>query len=156
MALPEIKTPKKMLYFDEKEILMKHKAFSLFLVAACLAFPGVGDAKDHKHNGKHKIRESDRVVIQNYLREDYRHSCPPGLAKKHNGCRPPGQAKKYHIGDTLPDYVVLLPVPRDVLVHLHPVEPGYRYVQVDKDIYLIGEASKKIIDAVTLLSAVGN
>jgi len=26
-------------------------------------------------------------------------SCPPGLAKKHNGCRPPGQARKrYNVG----------------------------------------------------------
>ncbi len=23
-------------------------------------------------------------------------TCPPGLAKKHNGCMPPGQAKKYY------------------------------------------------------------
>ena len=35
--------------------------------------------------------------------------CPPGLAKKHNGCLPPGQAKKRHhaqrygVGDYLPD-----------------------------------------------------
>ena len=24
--------------------------------------------------------------------------CPPGLAKKHNGCMPPGQAKKLYRG----------------------------------------------------------
>ena len=24
--------------------------------------------------------------------------CPPGLAKKHNGCMPPGQAKKLRVG----------------------------------------------------------
>jgi len=29
--------------------------------------------------------------------------CPPGLAKKHNGCMPPGQVKKlYRIGQRLP------------------------------------------------------
>jgi hypothetical protein len=29
--------------------------------------------------------------------------CPPGLAKKHNGCMPPGQAKKlYRIGQRFP------------------------------------------------------
>ncbi|HET7708825.1 MAG TPA: hypothetical protein VFK50_04725 [Sphingomicrobium sp.] len=29
--------------------------------------------------------------------------CPPGLAKKNNGCRPPGQAKKlYNIGQRYP------------------------------------------------------
>src|SRR5262245_9557982 len=25
--------------------------------------------------------------------------CPPGLAKKHNGCLPPGQARKLYRGD---------------------------------------------------------
>ena len=30
---------------------------------------------------------------------DARGNCPPGLAKKHNGCLPPGQAKKlYNVG----------------------------------------------------------
>jgi hypothetical protein len=29
--------------------------------------------------------------------------CPPGLAKKHNGCLPPGQAKKlYNVGQRFP------------------------------------------------------
>lgn len=29
--------------------------------------------------------------------------CPPGLAKKHNGCMPPGQAKKlYNVGQRWP------------------------------------------------------
>jgi len=31
------------------------------------------------------------------------HGCPPGLAKKNNGCLPPGQAKKlYNVGQRLP------------------------------------------------------
>jgi hypothetical protein len=29
--------------------------------------------------------------------------CPPGLAKKHNGCMPPGQAKKLIRGQRFPD-----------------------------------------------------
>ena len=69
---------------------------------------------------------------------------------------PPGQAKKYRVGYPLPDDVVYVPVPRDLLVHLSPVPAGYQYVKVDKDVLLIAEASKKVIDAVTLLSAVGN
>ena len=33
----------------------------------------------------------------------YGHSCPPGLAKKNNGCLPPGQAKKlYNVGGHFP------------------------------------------------------
>ena len=77
--------------------------------------------------------------------------CPSGLAKKQNGCLPPGQAKKYRIGDTLPDDHTDLP--EDILTSLTPPD-GYFYAMVDKDVLLVSEASKKIIDAVTLLSAV--
>lgn len=118
-----------------------------------------GEDKDYHHSRRHSdhdklvIVDSDRVIIQNYLHNYYINTCPPGLAKKRNGCLPPGQAKKlYVIGEPLE--VSWYPVP-DVLLHqLYPVPVGYRYVMVDKDVLLIGEASKKVIDAITLLSAV--
>lgn len=100
------------------------------------------------------IGDDDRSIITKYLGDDHRRHCPPGLAKKNNGCLPPGLAKKYAIGQRLPDDVVWVPVPDDLLGRLKPVA-GYQYVQVDKDILLIGEATKKVIDAVTLISAVG-
>lgn len=103
-----------------------------------------------------KIGDNDRNIILGYLGDDLRRHCPPGLAKKRNGCLPPGQAKKYVIGQRLPDDVVWVPIPDDLRVHLKPLPVGYQYVQVDKDILLIGEATKKIIDAVTLMSVVGN
>ncbi len=97
------------------------------------------------------IHSQDRVVIRDYLRS----SCPPGLAKKHNGCTPPGHAR-YRVGEYLPDNVAIYPVPENLRVRLEPQPAGYRYVRVDKDILLISEASKMVIDAVTLLSAVGS
>jgi hypothetical protein len=50
---------------------------------------------------------ADRRWINADYRSDYRNdfrydSCPPGLAAKHNGCMPPGQARKL-IGNRLPD-----------------------------------------------------
>lgn len=116
---------------------------------------------DSRHHSSHEDRviviiDSERDYIRDYIRTDYRRHCPPGLAKKNNGCQPPGQAKKYRVGYPLPDDVIYVPVPRDLLVHLSPVPAGYQYVKVDKDVLLISEASKKVIDAVTLLSAVGN
>ena len=40
-----------------------------------------------------------RVVIRDYYVGQFQAGrCPPGLAKKRNGCMPPGQAKKWHIG----------------------------------------------------------
>jgi Ni/Co efflux regulator RcnB len=102
------------------------------------------------------IDNRDRTVIRQYVEQDYRRHCPPGLAKKHNGCLPPGQAKKkYRVGYVLPRDVEYRPVPRDLLVQLQPVPSGYEYVQVDKDVLLMSEATKKVIDAITLYSAVG-
>ncbi|MBI1216042.1 MAG: hypothetical protein GC185_09525 [Alphaproteobacteria bacterium] len=102
------------------------------------------------------IGTEDRNVIRTYLRDNYRAKCPPGLARKHNGCLPPGIAKKYGIGRPLPEGVEYRELPGDLLRELHHAPHGYRYVRVDKDVLLISEATKKVVDAVTLLSAVGN
>ena len=102
-----------------------------------------------------RIYDNDRVVLRQYAEQRYHQSCPPGLAKKHNGCLPPGQAKKrYVVGDRLPDGVVYYAVPGDVTVHLRPTPVGYQYVRVDDDVLLMNQATKMIVDAVTLLSAV--
>jgi hypothetical protein len=101
-----------------------------------------------------KIQSSDRVIIQGYLADHYRPKCPPGLAKKRNGCLPPGQAKKYHSGQILPTHVKWKPVPHDLFVRLQAPPPGASYVMVDRDVLLITEATRKVLDAVTLLSAV--
>lgn len=149
---------------------MKHLPMLHVVMAASIAFSipafaekgGNGHGKnkhaykeEKAHSGKVYISGPDRVVIQQYIAQDYRSHCPPGLAKKHNGCLPPGQAKKqYVIGQPL--VVGWEPVPQPLLVRLQPVPAGYRYVMVDKDVLLISEASKHVIDAITLMSAVGN
>lgn len=102
-----------------------------------------------------KITNSDRDIIRSFIGQDYQRKCPPGLAKKNNGCLPPGQAKKYQIGGVLPEGLQYSKLPRGLRDLLSPAPSGYQYVQVDKDVLLISEAGKKVIDAVTLLSAVG-
>lgn len=64
------------------------KQLMIIAGAAALAFAGPAFAKPgHKHGN------------------DWEHGgygtrgCPPGLAKKHNGCLPPGRAKKLYRGD---------------------------------------------------------
>jgi Ni/Co efflux regulator RcnB len=112
--------------------------------------------RDHDHDRVY-FRDNDRVVIRRYMVEDYHHHCPPGLAKKHNGCMPPGQAKKHYvIGQRLPTYVRYEPVPRAWVTELEPVPYGYQYVRVDNDVLLMNQASHEIIDAITLMSAVGH
>jgi len=116
-----------------------------------------GDHDRDKNNwGRFYIGSRDRDAIERYIRNDRRPFCPPGLAKKNNGCLPPGQAKKYRIGDRLPDDLAFFPISDDLRRILSPVPRGYEYVQVNKDVLLISDVGKKVIDAVTLLSAIGN
>jgi Ni/Co efflux regulator RcnB len=116
--------------------------------------------KHHKHSKHSKKRHDDYdkasyqsnvVIIHNYIDNYYKKKCPPGLAKKH-GCKPIVHAKRYVIGQPL-ENVIYEPLPREIEVQLRPVA-GYRYVQVDQDVLLMSEATKKIVDAITLLSAV--
>lgn len=95
-----------------------------------------------------------RQVIYERLQPVYVRRCPPGLAKKHNGCLPPGHAQHYVIGQPLPQGTVVWEVPQDVLVALPPPPPAAQYVWVDRNVLLVSEASKKVLDAAVLLSGV--
>nr|WP_294851487.1 hypothetical protein [uncultured Sphingomonas sp.] len=82
-------------------ILAGIAAFSV--AAPALADPGRGNqGRGHDNHKGQRYDNRDRDYRSDY-RNDYRRhgtneywrgSCPPGLAKKHNGCLPPGIAKK--------------------------------------------------------------
>lgn len=122
---------------------------------------------DRDHKGGHKSRDRHhdqtrviftrevRVVIEDYYRSG-KH-CPPGLAKKRNGCLPPGHAKKrYHIGKELPRHVRAERLPRYLRDRLPPPPAGYVYGYVDNDVLLIAEATHRVVDAVVAVNAAMN
>lgn len=74
--------------------------------------------------------------------------CPPGLAKKNNGCMPPGQAKAYTLGRPLPSQVVFYDVPSSVSVQIGLPPAGHRYVRVAADILLIAVGTGLVVDAI--------
>ncbi|MDH3669335.1 MAG: RcnB family protein [Paracoccaceae bacterium] len=74
--------------------------------------------------------------------------CPPGLAKK--GCIPPGQRKKYQVGQRLPDYVRYRTIYDYERYELAPPPQGHFYGYVDEDIVLIRAATRLVVDAVIL------
>lgn len=79
--------------------------------------------------------------------------CPPGLAKKNNGCMPPGQAKKYIVGQRLPRNVIYYQVPQQVIYQLGAPPSGYRYVRVASDILLLAIGTGLVVDAIQNLSS---
>lgn len=93
--------------------------------------------------------DQQRVVIREYYDKQYRAGrCPPGLAKKNNGCMPPGQAKKWAVGQPLPRDVVYYPVPQSVVIGLGGPPAGHKYVRVASDILLIALGTNLIVDAI--------
>lgn len=93
--------------------------------------------------------DQQREAAREYYTKQYSAKrCPPGLAKKNNGCMPPGQAKKWAVGQTLPSDVIYYPVPQTVSVRLGVPPSGYRYVRVANDILLITIGSRTVVDAI--------
>jgi Ni/Co efflux regulator RcnB len=106
-----------------------------------------GERSDH--NGGYRFNDDSRQLIGSYYGEQARAGkCPPGLAKKHNGCMPPGQAKKWAKGHPLPPDLRYNDLPYDLLRRLPPPPPQHRYVQVAGDVLLIAVGTSMVMDAV--------
>ncbi|TXS93857.1 hypothetical protein FV139_09490 [Parahaliea maris] len=90
-----------------------------------------------------------RSIIRDYYSNEFsRQGCPPGLAKKGNGCQPPGQARKWSVGHRLPDDVVYYPLPHDLHVRLGYDDPAYKLIRVGSDILRIGVGTGIVVEAV--------
>lgn len=121
---------------------------------------GYSHESSHSHGSDHNsvnvnfyFNDQQRTVIRNYYTEEYRSGhCPPGLAKKNNGCLPPGQAKKWRKGYPLPREVVYYDLPPAIIVELGPPPSGHRYVRVASDILLMAVGTGMIVDAIQDLS----
>jgi Ni/Co efflux regulator RcnB len=92
--------------------------------------------------------DHDRAVVHAYFSDRTRKGCPPGLAKKHNGCLPPGQAKRWRIGYPLPRDVIYYNLPPTLVVQLTPPPAGYRYVRVASDILMIAAGTGMVAAAI--------
>ena len=111
-----------------------------------------GDDREDRHEGHDRagryFTDRQRVIVREYYDEEFRGGrCPPGLAKKHNGCLPPGQAKKWIVGRPIPRDVMYYEVPQTVVVRLGPPPSGQRYVRVASDILLLSVGSGMVLDA---------
>lgn len=120
------------------------------------------DKKQAKHEKDDKRFERDNIKVGAYFNDDHRRAartyyvqqypqgqkCPPGLARKNNGCMPPGQAKKYWVGQPLARTVYWYPVPQPVVQVLPVVPAGYRYVRVGNDILLLSPQSSIVVDVI--------
>jgi hypothetical protein len=91
-----------------------------------------------------------RESVRLYFAETHgRGHCPPGLAKKNNGCLPPGQAKKrYSVGHALSPAIELLPIPTEISARLGAPPAGYRYGIIDGDLVKLAVGTALVVDAI--------
>lgn len=150
--------------------MKKSKVLAAALVAAMFAVPAFakdhGDKGEGRGNGKGRDKQDERAErredvrqgayfterhreeARRYYVEHYRggKGCPPGLAKKNNGCMPPGQARKWAVGQPVPAGVVVYTVPQPVLTVLPPVPVGYRYERLGADVVLVRVSGNVVVD----------
>ena len=154
----------------------KHKLISALCLAILAISPAWAD-RDHDHerehgrgHGKHghddesrrdyddrdgglsiniRFGDSHRSAVNDYYGHDSgRNHCPPGLAKKGNGCQAPGQARKWQMGRALPRDLSYYPLPNDLLRRMPPAPRGHEYVRVAGDILLITVGTRMVVDAI--------
>jgi hypothetical protein len=121
----------------------------IFLVAGALTLLSAGPAyakPDHaKGHGKSHARHAS----------GWGANCPPGLAKKNNGCLPPGQAKKrYSAGQRWPGSYGYNwnynQIPYD-LRQQYGFNPGYNYYYGDGYLYQVDPKTMLIQQVVSAL-----
>ena len=148
----------------------KHAPLAALAVALMLALSPLGalaekggkhnkdkgnNGHDSRDNGgssvsvEFRFGDSDRRAVQEYYQSPARgKGCPPGLAKKGNGCRPAGQLRKVARGRPLPHDLVVYDLPRDLRYRLPPPPAGHRYVQLGADVLMIAVGTSMVVDAI--------
>ena len=109
----------------------------------------VRERVEYREEHRGRFGDHERVVVREYfVTQERGRGCPPGLARKHNGCMPPGQAKKWVMGRPLPRDVVYYEVPPQLVVQIGVPPSGYKYVRVAGDILMVAVGTSMVVDAI--------
>lgn len=83
----------------KQTLLIAGAALIALTAGPAFAKPGHGHGNGQGSRQDQGYEREDDRDRGDYGDRDGGRNCPPGLAKKHNGCQPPGQARKFHRGD---------------------------------------------------------
>jgi hypothetical protein len=130
---------------------------ALFAFGAVQATADPGNAKGKKPGVERNAADRAYTRLGDYEREilrDYygsEENCPPGLARKNNGCLPPGIAKKrYEVGKRLGDDVIVIDLPYGLESRLPRLPGGHGYRLIDGDLGVVELATLVVLDAIGL------
>lgn len=115
-------------------------------LGGCVSQPVITDADVvvADEQGRYAVRFShrDRLLIRDY----YRSSLPPGLAKKRR--LPPGLEKQLYERGTLPPGLSGERLPQALERQLDRLPEGYARVRVGLDVILLDRRSRVIVDII--------
>ena len=96
------------------------------------------------------FNDQHRTYARQYYSTTYKDGkrCPPGLAKKNNGCMPPGQVQDLVVGQPIPSNVKVYQVAQPVIQKLPPAPAGYRYERIGGDIVLVQQQNNIVVDVI--------
>jgi len=111
---------------------------------------GKGSGKPQDAHATVVFNDTQRGAAHSYFVNTYgRGNCPPGLAKKDNGCLPPGQAKKrYVVGQPLPKGIAVANLPAELSTRIGVAPSGYRYGLLDGDLLKLAVGTALVVDAI--------
>ena len=126
-----------------KQLLLLGAAAALGISGPALA--GHGNGHGHGHGHGHGYENSYGYGEG---------GCPPGLAKKHNGCMPPGQAKKLYRGQRWESgygsYYGYNQIPYD-LRRRYDLNSRYRYYYNDGYLYQVDPRTMLVQQVISAL-----
>lgn len=141
--------------------LLKSAGLAALLASSVMAMAakpeGAGQAKPSQPTAQARLEiqigsyfrdEQRQAAWRYYGKQQARGRCPPGLAKRNNGCVPPGLVKQWSLGQPLPALLIRHDVPRDVVLQIGPPPAGYTYVRVGNDILLLALGTMIVVDAI--------
>ena len=132
---------------------MKTRLIALLAVAAltglagCEIHPRYGDVRvqDRDYDVRVVFSDSDRVVIRDYYRTDYRR-LPPGLAKQ--GKIPPGHGYKMRRQHGIPPDVSWAYLPPVVEGRLSRLPDGYVRIVIGADVAIMQTRTRLVVDLI--------
>ena len=137
-----------------KQLLLLAGALALTSAGPALAKPDHAKGKGKGQQGHGQVKDWD----DDFDRGHWGYGtggCPPGLAKKNNGCRPPGQAKKlYGVGQRWPGNYGHAwnynQIPYDMRAQ-YGFDPRYNYYYGDGYLYRVDPATMVIGQVVSAI-----
>ena len=111
------------------------------LTAIALAQPA-SFAMAGNDKGKGKGAKAQNTEVLHLAKNSKK--CPPGLAKKRNGCNPPGQVKnRFNVGDRIFDDFLILNRPGRF-----GLDPDETYFRVGDFVYRVDRETREVLDLI--------